>query len=533
MTQRPFVGIFMFWAIGIICHRYISASFSGVVALSCLFLFVAMLGRHRPICWNVCLGAALIGVSFLYAQNVEVLPRDHIHHVARYYSGKLTTLKGTVATDVETRSFFNKKKKVFTLQVEEIKTPWGWRPKSGKVLVNVFQDKEIHCGDLLRIEGKLHRPYNFSDGNFSYTDYLEMKGVYWILSVGRQASVEILKTGYQYQWLAAIFRWRDHLTSVFDKYLSPAEAGLMSAMILGDRAAIPAHIMDLFEHTGTVHVLAISGFNVGIVAGLFLLILKIFPIGRKTQLWLAIGLLIVYCVLTGSPPSVVRATIMIIVFLLGFLLERPTDSLNTLGLAGLLLLLINPFHLFDIGFQLSFLAVLIIILVGPRLELIASSFSSQYAKWLINALGISLSVWLGLAGFIAYYFQIVTPIIFVANLIVIPLMSAVVALGLGLLAFAFISGYCAQMFALCLKLLLNVVVASIYLMDQLPGAYFLIKSVNFWQVVIYYLGGTGLLILILFLKRFFGSWYNKPASIFKINDGSFKSRLGGTGRPYA
>ena len=135
----------------------------------------------------------------------------------------------------------------------------------------------------------------------------------------------------------------------------------MEGFLLGDRYNIPRHINELFQMAGVVHILAISGFNVGIVAYATFLFLKMFPLGRRWHYILTILLLIAYAVLTGGQPPVVRATIMAAVFLAGFILEREPESINTLACAALLILFVNPVNLFDVGFQLSFVSVLAII----------------------------------------------------------------------------------------------------------------------------------------------------------------------------
>ena len=124
----------------------------------------------------------------------------------------------------------------------------------------------------------------------------------------------------------------------------------------------------LFVQTGTAHILAISGLHIGVVAAIFLLLVKFIPIGGKCQSAGVIGLLMFYAFLTGGRPSVVRATIMMIVFLASFIVEKERDVLNTLSLSAMIILVYNPLNLFDIGFQLSFVCVLSIIFLNSQLN---------------------------------------------------------------------------------------------------------------------------------------------------------------------
>ena len=138
----------------------------------------------------------------------------------------------------------------------------------------------------------------------------------------------------------------------------PLESGaFMRAILLGDRSELPKRLNESFRNSGTMHILAISGLNVALLAGAFLFLFKLLRLKREIYYILTMLSLIFLMVLTGSSASVVRATIMCIIFLTGKLLGRPVDAYNSLGTAALIILAINPKDLFDIGFQLSFIAV--------------------------------------------------------------------------------------------------------------------------------------------------------------------------------
>ena len=244
----------------------------------------------------------------------------------------------------------------------------------------------------------------------------------------------------------------------------------MQALLLGDRYNIPASIEELFQYSGVVHILAISGFNISIVAGLIFIFLKLLPIPRKGQYLLTIGLVILYAFMTGGRPSVVRAAIMATVFLAGFVVERETETLNNLALAAGIILLMNPSNLFDVGFQLSFLSVFAIISLYPRLMEICDHWvpenKSRLLRYIFQSLAVSLAASWGVSGLIAYYFHIVTPIALWTNLIVIPLVSVITALGLGLLLMGVVLPAAAFMFAACIKVLLNLMVGVVFLSVQ-------------------------------------------------------------------
>jgi competence protein ComEC len=339
---------------------------------------------------------------------------------------------------------------------------------------------------------KMHRPFEFStDSTFSYRDYLNRKGIELILSVKKDGHVEVIETNRGNPFKARSLRIKSRLTGVLSQYLSKNEAAIMQAVLLGDRYNIPSHIRNLFQLCGVSHILAISGLHLGIVAFLVFLFLKMIPMPRRIRYVLVIVLLVFYAFLTGSRPSVVRAMIMVGVFLASFIIERESEIYNTLSLAALMILLINPLHLFDVGFQLSFASVFSIIYFCPKWMHGFSGWDLKsrpgFIRYLAQSFVVSLAAFTGVAGLIAYYFHIITPIAVLANLVVIPLTSAAIALGMGLLFVGVALPAAAPLFAACLKLLLNLTAAGTFLFAQVPGAYFQVGNVPLWGVIIYYI----------------------------------------------
>jgi len=490
---RPLIWVCCAYGGGIGLVSVIEVPLMGLclVIMGLLVMLGVFFQREKISC--IVLVFIFLGIGHLHMKAVQLLEKKDIAYVARFYRGKALMLKGEVVSDVQVKDFFKGKKLVFEIAIRNLHTKWGWRKHQGKILVNAFKEMDIAYGDDVLIEGKLHRPFNFSsETNFSYRDYLEHRGITNILSVAREARVEILdrRQGNPIKMLA--LRMHKRLKRVLAEALSPNEAGIMQAVLLGDRSHIPKHVRELFVQTGTAHVLAISGLHVGVVAALFMGGLRIIPIGRKLQLLSVIILLTGYAFLTGGRPSVIRATVVGIVFLMSFILERETDAMNTLSLAALIILLTNPRNLFDVGFQLSFTCVLAIILICPKLvkdrNPLYGPFNlyNNFVHFITQSLKVSVSVWLGAAGLVAYYFNIITPITIFANLIIIPLISVIVTLGFGLLLFGMIFPPLGVLFGLCIKVVLNSMVGIIFLLAKIPYAFIYIKNVTLWQTTSYY-----------------------------------------------
>lgn len=489
-THRPFVFVALFFSLGIVLQQYFSLVFLAGVFLTALALILSLFFVRHQFCFLIFLSLFFSGAGFIFSQSYQTTSGDHITSVARYYYGKAASLEGLVVSDVDQRSAWGGTKTTFVLEVKRIVAPWGWRKQSGKILVNIFRDCGVAYGDYILLEGKLHRPFEFSSGSkFSYEKYLSRKGIRYILSVKKISRAEVLSRGQGF-WLKTVsLKTRDKFKAMFEKYFLPNEASLLITALLGDGAQIPKHIQELFVQTGTAHVLAISGFNIGIVTVVIFLFLRILPIGRKGQIVLTIVLLIFYAFLTGSKPPVVRATIMATVFLLSFLVQREIDAVNSLSLAAFLILLVNPLNIFDVGFQLSFISVLAIIQAYPLFWNFFTPLENRWAKpvlWTLKSFLVSLTAWGGVLGLIAYYFQVVTPISLLANLVVVPLSSVLVVLGLGFMLVGVTAPFLAFAFAACLKFVLNGMVGVIFLFAKIPWSYFYLKDVSLWYTISYY-----------------------------------------------
>lgn len=436
----------------------------------------------------LCLTAGVI-----YTRAYQYLPADHIARHARSLRYAPLTVEGVVVSEVRRRALVNTVKTSFTLQIDRVIAAGTARELSGRVLVNVFEPVEVIYGDRLRLTGKLHRPFEFSAGdNFSYRRYLRHKGVYDILSVKRGNPVTVTGQDPRCRWRADFERTRQALIAALASYLTVNETGIMQAILLGERSAIPPHVRELFVRTGTAHVLAVSGLHVGIVALLVMIGLQVLRMPRRVRFVLATVFILMYMILTGARPSVIRAAVMSVVFIGSLIFEREANALAMLSCAALLILLMNPLNLYDIGFQLSFACILSMITLGRRLERAAAEWMER-REWkgarrrLVKAVIVSFSVWVGVEGLVMYHFHLITPVSVLANLFIIPLIFAVVLLGMGLLTVALVWPGLAAVTALCLKVVLSVMVAVAFLCSRIPGAYAFIPPPGPAALTFYYL----------------------------------------------
>jgi competence protein ComEC len=290
------------------------------------------------------------------------------------------------------------------------------------------------------------------------------------------------------------YKLRHKSSSVLIENLNSTQAGVLSAMILGDRSRISPQLRRLFIQTGTMHILAISGLHVGIIAFILELFLKVLGLRRRWRYLVIIFLLIFYCFLTGARPSVIRATIMAVVLLLSFLLKREIQISHSLALTALIILTANPRQLFNLGFQLSFVSVISIVYLSPVIRKLFNADYRRYSariardkssdirkknpptsaikRFLISAFGASLAAWLGILPFVAYYFKIISPVTVLANLVVVPYLALVIALGFSLLIAGITAPFLAPIFAASANLSIVILIQIVKFFNQIPRAYF-------------------------------------------------------------
>ena len=212
----------------------------------------------------------------------------------------------------------------------------------------------FHYGDYIRFQSSIRLPHNFGNpGGFDYEKYLRIRGILARAFVDDAPSRFVVlrrETGNAFR--TRIERFRNLIRKSILETSPGTDGKIIQAMILGDQKEIPNEVMEKFNRTGTAHIIAISGFNVGIVAVFALFIIRLFlksseylqlrcNVGRISTLF-AILIVIFYTFIAGSGISVVRASIMIVLFLVAILINREGDLYNTLALAALVILIVTP-----------------------------------------------------------------------------------------------------------------------------------------------------------------------------------------------
>ncbi|PIP21254.1 MAG: hypothetical protein COX40_00360 [Candidatus Omnitrophica bacterium CG23_combo_of_CG06-09_8_20_14_all_40_11] len=487
------VGLCIAFCLGILVGVYLKIPFLIFCLLTFLFLIFSIIFLRQNTKFNILILCVTFFLGAAVLKNSQILPNFHIAKLIPYKSDSVSLI-GVIDNDPT----YQNRRASFILKVEKLKINEEWVKTRGKVLVRVFsaeggsasggKKNDFAYGERLFLSGNLYRPLSFSKGEFNYRDYLRHQGIYLILSVQKGNIVKQLDKNVGNPLKSFAFQMRHKMKVVIIKNLSPFSAGILSAIILGERQNLPVYVRDVLVKSGTVHIIAISGLHLGIVAFIILLTLKIIKIPRKPRYILTILLLIFYCLLTGANTPVLRSTVMASILLFAYFLKREINIYNSLSLAALMILAVNPWQLFEVSFQLSFLSVVSIVWLSPKIK---SLFPQKVNKipwigFLISVFSVSFAAWLGLLPLIAYYFKIFSPITILANMIIVPYMTIIVASGFSLAMIGILIPSLTSTFAASNELFILILFKINSSLIAIPGAYFKLPSISFVYVLLYY-----------------------------------------------
>jgi competence protein ComEC len=306
---------------------------------------------------------------------------------------------------------------------------------SGRILLYIGEgNTPLASGDLVRFISRISRARNFGiPGEFDYERYLAFRKVHATAFSRTAAEVILIRAGIAHPLQNFMDRLAADLGNRIGLLLPTEEGAVLRALLLGESGLLPQATRDLYARTGVNHILSISGFHVGVIALFFFsllfcaarcsefLLLRADP--RRTILLLSIPVILFYLLLTGGAPATVRSVVMISAYIIALLLQRETDPIHSLMLAALLILAWSPAALFDISFQLSFLALWGILALTPLLMLPFRKIKPGIVRNLLLFLMVSVAATAATLIPAAGYFHKPTLTGLAANFFIIPLLG--------------------------------------------------------------------------------------------------------------
>jgi len=350
--------------------------------------------------------------------------------------------------------------------------------------------KEIHCGDRIEFAAPLQPvPPALVPGQIDYRAWEAARGIYYHTTIS-PLNWQRVESG-SGNWLQDLsFRARDWAYDRLQLGLEddPRMADFLAGMLIGYRQQIPTDIEQDFRRTGTLHVFAVSGQNIAEMIVVAMILLQLFGLVRWRWAWTLAPVVLIYCLLTGSPSSAVRATVMVLTVLTAWKLGRPLNALGCWSLAFLAMLVWNPSILVDPGAQLSFSVVLGLILIAPFfMQLFIRPFSpdpflprdllslsqkreEKVWRWFGALLGAGIAATLVSEPITAIDFHQVTPVSILANLFVVPWAGLITVVGTLSVTFSLLSPQLAALLNNTNWLLAKILIGFVGFLAHEPGA---------------------------------------------------------------
>lgn len=468
MGQLPFLRLLIPAISGILFCKYISPSLNlfsvGVIGLAIIFIsFFTPTHKKYGLRWLFGLGLFLFlfSLSTQYYQYRSDQAAYNFPQTKTSYIGQILDLP-------------QQKPRSIACEVQLT------YPVDKKIMLYLEPDSNsqyLEPGEELLIWAHIQPFKNIGNPDeFDYKMYMHNKG---FSGSAYTSSLDWSKTGRRNQSIKSkALRVRSKLLEIYKGFNLDDDAySFISAITLGYKADLSDSLKDAFRASGTSHVLAVSGLHVGLI---YIIIIFLFSfLSKRGKVFVIKQVLVLLCLwayvfITGMPVSVVRAAIMLSLVSIGSILSRNGLTYNTLTVAAFLILIINPFYLFDVGFQLSFAAVLSILFFQPKLSELYIP-KNKLVGYVWNLFTVSLSAQLGVFPLALYYFGTFPTYFFITNLLVLPFVAIIIyaaVLLIFLSLFSFLNiGFIDIIYnalAFFTQLLIKTVLQIVYFFESLP-----------------------------------------------------------------
>lgn len=461
----PFLFVALFFAAGIFFSSLVGVPLS--ILLVFLFLSILLswfylmgLRKNKSAFILLMIGTFFLGASLYTHSNIKY-KKNPLHQLKKE---SYIDIKGVM---YKSPSFFNDRTYLY-IRTKEISFNHKTEKIKGNTRIsipltqksNAIQNLLVH--DQIKISAKISTPHRYRNFGLSPSNtYLKFRRIHQTGFSKSPLLVEKLSSGSDFSLMRIISKVRQELQHKIEDFfpgenqMSVSSTGSVTeALLLGERGRMSESLTRSLQDSGLYHLFAISGAHIAIISFLIFSVLKILKVPERTSYILLIFILVFYSLLVEGRPSIIRATIMTLTFLIGRLIWKDTNLLNTLSLSAFILLWINPFHLLSLGFQMTFTATLSIVLFFP----IIIKYLPKLPLNISEIVALSLSAQLGILPITASAFNRIAFAPVILNLIALPLISIVMAAGYVFIPIAFISSSLARLTVKLLDLLINVLI---------------------------------------------------------------------------
>ncbi|MFP4371109.1 MAG: DNA internalization-related competence protein ComEC/Rec2 [Halanaerobium sp.] len=349
----------------------------------------------------------------------------------------------------------------------------GQQVKYGKIILNSEKLKDFNDGDLISLELELSQADPaLNPGSFSYADYLKKQGIY--AQGFNVQNIKLLQKNRSFKNI--IIRFKKILLNNVNYLFTDKNAAFIKAILLGEKEYLSYEQESLLRNAGASHLLAISGLHIGIIILTFSFILfKLFS-KKKNALCLLSFLTLIYIIIVGAAVSIIRAALLVLIFLWADQFKREGDFLNIISITLIINLLIDPLALFTVSLQLSYILVLALFYLTPLLS-----------EFLHPILAVSLSAQLASIAITAYYFNEYAYIALITNLWAIPYITFLLPLIFIIILLSLISAELISAAAFLIEYFLEILFKGLELMTHIQGRALVIAEPELIIIILYYL----------------------------------------------
>ncbi len=490
--KSPALFLLIFVVTGILVADYyrfdISYFFLSLVLFVVGSLFCYKSQKEKLLLISIGLGL----LSFVGVRFASMYYESGPNHISNYIDSKSTyVIYGKVADWPELKS----ERTELTIDVDSLENVKTVSVR-GKILLKINSlTTSFQRGDNLVLEGRIYAVEGKSfSKEFNYNRFLRYKEICGVVYLTTPLNVLHDKVG-RYSLIPLVEQLRNAITKSLYRNLSPVSAALASGFLIGETRDIPPELYTRFKDSGTLHLLAVSGSNVILVITFFSFLFNPLLKNTKKRALFLMAVVILFSLLSYGEPSVLRASLMAGLVLGAGLVERRYQLQNLIAVAAFLILLYDPSQLFDLGFQLSFVIAWGLILVVPKLNILLEKHHlKKWYEFLLFPFLISLTAQIFSFGLIGLYFKQIPLLSPIANLFVVPLVSAAVIGVLVLLVADFILPLLGLFVGAFLNLLLTF---TVYIVDIFGAGSMPMIKVYDWTII-----GVICLYIVLFMAPF-------------------------------
>ncbi|MBZ0183767.1 MAG: DNA internalization-related competence protein ComEC/Rec2 [Melioribacteraceae bacterium] len=487
MNRYPLIKFALFFIIGIIFSKYFSFSIPVLFILSAVTISLSIL-----LAWLKKFNLSVILVYFIiFVAGLTYSEVRNLRSVSYPFEDPKinnSLLFGEI-TDID---LMQNDRISFKVRTDSLFANKEYYSSELILLTRVFDKnlsrtfEKLKIGNKVILKGTLQKGRETRNpGEFNYQKYLESEGINGLFNIYRKSDLKIVDDQSNF-FPQFIFELRKGIDEKLSRFHNKETYGLLRGLLLADRKLIDYETREEFINSGVVHVLAVSGLHVGYIMLIFLILFN------RTNIILRISLTIIgllfFLLLTNSPASVFRASVMSITGLSVFLLNREYNGINALSIAAFIILLINPNDLFTPGFQLSFSAVAAILILMPRFsKRIEKLKLKKYYKQILLFASVSIAAQIGTLPFTLFYFGKLSVIAIFANIIVIPLIGLILPLGIVSLILGSFIPWFGFIYGAANNMLVTLLFNFVGLFSNIPLAFLDVINFSIYDGILFYI----------------------------------------------